>query len=146
MAQTAPQDFKTHRRWYPLYHFVATPILLLNVIAAVWHAVRIPTTWNIWTGVVSIGLLATVWTARGMALNVQNRVIRLEMQLRLREVLPAALAARIGELRTSQLIGLRFAGNGEMAGLVERCLSGELANGEAVKKQIKHWQPDWLRA
>ena len=65
---------------------------------------------------------------------------------RLREVLPAALAARIGELRTSQLIGLRFAGNGEMAGLVERCLSGELANGEAVKKQIKHWQPDWLRA
>lgn len=146
MAQQAPQDFKTHRRWYPMYHFVATPILLLNVIAAVWHAVRIPTMWNLWTAVVSIGLVAVGWTARGMALILQNRIIRLEMQLRLREVLPAALAARIGELRTSHLIGLRFAGNGEMAGLVERCLSGELANGEAVKKQIKDWQPDWLRA
>jgi hypothetical protein len=146
MPQNAPQNLKSHRRWYPLYHFVASPILLLNVVAAIWQAARIPTIWNIWTGVMSIGLLATVWTARGMALIVQNRVIRLEMQLRLREVLPPALAARIGELRLSHLIGLRFAGNGEMAGLVERCLSGELANGEAVKKQIKDWQPDWLRA
>ena len=25
-------------------------------------------------------------------------------------------------------------------------LSGELANGEAVKKQVKDWQADWLRA
>jgi len=96
--------------------------------------------------VYAFGLLLCVWRARVQTITVQDRVIRLEMRLRLKDVLPAALAARISELSASQLIGLRFASDPELPALVERCLSGQLANRAAVKKEIKNWQADWLRA
>ena len=146
MADARPQDFKSHRRWLPAYHFVALPILLVNVILSVWHAIRIPTRWNLWTALVAVAIFLGVLLARAMVTTVQDRVIRLEMRMRLKEVLTGALAARIGELRPKQLVGLRFASNAELPGLVERCLSGELANDEAVKKQVTNWQADWFRA
>jgi hypothetical protein len=141
-----PQNLKNHAKYYPIWHFVAVPILLANVIV---HARRAMTarTWEThWDMVVAIGILCGAWAARGMALSVQNRVIRLEMRLRLRDVLPAALQGRIMELSTSQLIGLRFASDAELPELVTRCLSGELKNGRAVKPEIKNWQADHLRA
>ena len=146
MADARTQDFKSHRRWLPAYHFVALPILLVNVILSVWHAIRIPTRWNLWTALVAVAIFLGVLLARAMVTTVQDRVIRLEMRMRLKEVLTGALAARIGELRPKQLVGLRFASNAELPGLVERCLSGELANDEAVKKQVTNWQADWFRA
>ena len=30
--------------------------------------------------------------------------------------------------------------------LVERCLAGELPSGDAVKRAVRDWQPDTLRA
>jgi hypothetical protein len=147
MGAPASQTFANHRRYDPLWHFVGAVIVLLGFIAAIVHAVRHPERNLNWIGVVyTFGVLLCVARARTQTLRVQDRVIRLEMRLRLKDVLPAALAARIGELSVSQLVGLRFAGDDELAGLVERCLSGQLAGGEAVKKEIKNWQPDWLRA
>jgi hypothetical protein len=81
-----------------------------------------------------------------MANTVQDRIIRLEMRLRLREVLPEAMHPRIGELSRRQLVGLRFASDRELPDLVARCLSGELNGGEAVKREIRDWQADWHRA
>ncbi len=146
MAEQTEQTLSNHRRFHPPWHFVAAPILLLNVIAAVWHAVRHPMPWTDLEIVVSIALLLAVATARTQTLTVQNRVIRLEMRLRLRDALSPALAARISELSVSQLIGLRFASDAELPGLVERCLSGDLKDNEAVKKQIRSWTGDFLRA
>ena len=146
MAPSRPQDLSTHRRWLPMWHFVAFPLTIVNVILASWHAIRIPTRWNMWQVAMAVALVLICFSARVMALIVQDRLIQLEMRLRLKEVLTGALASRIGDLTPKQLVGLRFAGNAELPGLVERCLSGELANDEAVKKQVKDWQADWLRA
>ena len=146
MASNQPQTFATHRRFDPAWHFVGFMILLVGVIAASVHAYRQRTSFDHWMIVYTFGVLLVAFRARSQTLTVQNRVIRLEMRLRLKDVLPAALAARAGELTLSQLIGLRFASDAELAGLVERCLSGDLANGEAVKKQIKNWLPDHVRA
>jgi hypothetical protein len=76
---------------------------------------------------------------------VQNREIRLEMRLRLREVLPTALAPRIRELSVKQLIALRFASDAELPALVERVLGGEFAKPKEIKAAVKDWQPDHLR-
>jgi hypothetical protein len=147
MAEHPPQTLKNHRRFQPAWHFFALPALLLNVVATVWHSLRHPIGyWAGWQIVVSVALLVAVAAARTQTLLVQDRLIRLEMRLRLRQVLTGALAGRITELTHRQLIGLRFAGDAELPALVERCLSGELKNDEAVKKQVKDWQPDWLRA
>ncbi len=146
MADQVVQTFANHRRYHPIWHFVAFPLLMLNVIATIWHDVRHPTTWNSWLIVVAIAVFLAVFAARVQTLNVQNRVIRLEMRLRLREVLPSTMHGRIGDLSTSQLIGLRFASDAELPALVERCLKGDLKTNEAVKKEIRNWQGDYLRA
>ena len=76
----------------------------------------------------------------------QNRLIALEMRLRLAATLPPELRTRIPELRLRHLIGLRFAGDAELPGLVERCLRGELATADAIKREIREWRPDFARA
>lgn len=141
-----PQSFESHTRWNVLYHFVASPIALLNVVVAIYHAWRAGGRFAWWNVVLAVGLLALVWTARGMALAVQDRLIRLEMRLRLRELLPAARHGDIDRLTLRQLVALRFAGDGELPGLVECVLKGELAGSKAIKAAITDWQADWQRA
>jgi hypothetical protein len=140
------QTYETHRRFLPLHHFVAQPLVVVNLALTTKWAIDDPSFRNIWQVVIAILFIAIILGSRQMALIVQNRLIRLEMRLRLREVLPPALASRIGELRVRQLIGLRFAGDAELPGLVERCLKGELKSSTDVKKAITDWQPDLLRA
>jgi hypothetical protein len=147
MASPATQNFKNHRRFDPPWHFVGALIVAGGVIAAIKHAYNhMDNLWDVWFAVYTLGIALCVFRARNQTITVQNRVIRLEQRLRLKALLAPALAARIDELTVSQLIGLRFAGDDEVSGLAERCLNGQLANGEAVKKEIKNWQADWLRA
>lgn len=77
---------------------------------------------------------------------VQDRVIRLEMRLRLREVLPPDLQGRLAELTRGQLVGLRFASDAELPELVRQVLNGSFKTATEIKKAIKHWQGDFLRA
>jgi hypothetical protein len=81
-----------------------------------------------------------------MALSVQDRVIRLEMRLRMRELLPPDLQARIAEINREQCVGLRFASDAELPVLVRKVLAGELKSATDIKKQIGQWQGDYLRA
>jgi hypothetical protein len=140
------QTYATHRRLFPLFHYVALPILIANVAVAVGHAIRRPTMWNAWLVVVALALVAGLVASRASTLHVQNRVIALEMRLRLAATLPPELRVRIPELRLKHLIGLRFAGDAELPGLVERCLRGELATADAIKREIRDWRPDYARA
>ena len=91
-------------------------------------------------GMIVIGLFARVFP-----LGVQDRVIRLEERMRFAEILPDDLKGRIGELKESQLIGLRFASDEEAPDLVRRILDGELTELEEIKKAIKTWRPDYFR-
>jgi hypothetical protein len=145
-ATRPPQNYANHRRVFPLFHYVALPILLLNVAVTLAHAVRAPSLWSAWLVAVAVALAAGLIANRASALLVQNRLIGLEMRLRLAAVLPPELRTRIPELRLRQLIGLRFAGDDELAPLVERCLQGELPTADAVKREVRAWRPDFIRA
>jgi hypothetical protein len=141
-----PQAYANHRRLFPLFHYVAIPVLIANVVISVAHAIQRPSLFNAWLVVLSIGLVAGIVANRASALLVQNRVIGLEMRLRLATVLAPELRTRISELHLRHLIGLRFASDAELPGLVERCLNGELPTVDAVKRAITDWRPDYLRA
>lgn len=145
MTETT-QSYDNHRRVFPLYHLFALPVLLAHVIVTLVGAVREPSAWTAWMVVVALGLAAAAVANRASTLIVQNRVIGLEMRLRLATVLPVELCQRIPELDLKQLVGLRYAGDAELAGLVERCLRGELATADAVKRAVRHWRPDYVRA
>jgi hypothetical protein len=145
MTETT-QSYSNHRRVFPLYHLFALPILLAHVVVTLVGAVREPTAWTVWMVVVALGLAAAAVANRASTLIVQNRVIGLEMRLRLATVLPVELCQRIPELHLRQLVGLRYAGDAELPGLVERCLRGELATADAVKRAVRQWRPDYVRA
>jgi hypothetical protein len=81
---------------------------------------------------------------RNYSLRVQDRVIRLEERLRLMSVLPEPLRSRIGELSVQQLIGLRFACDQELPGLVQRALDEKLSSAD-IKKSVVTWRPDYSR-
>ncbi|GMW00731.1 MAG: hypothetical protein AMXMBFR84_18680 [Candidatus Hydrogenedentota bacterium] len=82
---------------------------------------------------------------RRYSLVVQDRVIRLEMGLRLAEVLPADLAARAKGLSLRQLIALRFASDAELPELVRTVFDQNIQDGKTIKQKVKDWQADHMR-
>ena len=140
------QTYKNHTRFFPPFHFVAAPILLFNLVNELRHAWANPNRSTGFAALVAFGILASAFAARAMALRVQDRVIRLEMQARMRGCLPADLQARMHDLTPSQLVALRFASDKELPDLVRDVLAGKYANQKAIKLAIKDWQGDYLRA
>jgi hypothetical protein len=140
------QTYQNHTRFFPLFHFFVMPVLLANTLNAIRHVWLRPNASTAFALLVAIGLVMLGLSARVMALSVQDRVIRLEMRLRLRECLPADLQGRIPDLTRQQLVSLRFASDAELESLVRDTLAGKLATAKAIKLQVKHWQGDYLRA
>ncbi len=140
------QSYGNHRRIFPVYHFFALPILVVNVVVAVAALVERPSVAAAWWVLVAMAIAAGLVASRASTLIVQNRLLGLEMRLRLTAILPAEVRPRIGDLTLRQIIGLRFASDGEMADLVRRCLAGELSTADEVKRQIRDWRPDFVRA
>jgi hypothetical protein len=68
------------------------------------------------------------------------------MRLRMQELLPADLKARIPEFSVAQLVSLRFAGDGELPELARKVLDEKLEDRKKIKKLIRNWQADLLRA
>jgi uncharacterized protein DUF6526 len=140
------QSFSNHAKYVPLFHFFAVPILVTNFVWAAYQAVTSPGWRTAFAALVAAALVVTIFLARIFALRVQDRVIRLEMRLRLRELLPAELHPRIGEFTAGQLVALRFAGDRELPVLARRVLDERLRDKKAIKQMITDWQADHLRA
>ncbi len=140
-----PQSYANHRRIQPVLHLVVTPILMVYLVSTIVFAAKAPSYPTILNAVTALALLLGVIGARSMSLVAQDRIIRLEMRLRLAEVLPTELKSRIRELTVGQLVGLRFASDAELPELVRRVFAGELTTNEQIKKAINNWQADWLR-
>jgi len=145
MPNQPVQTFKNHGRLYPPYHFVLVPLVLFYLIWTVVHLVRQPSMATAMPVVVAVSLFLLAFVARTFALTVQDRVIRLEMRLRLRDLAPE-LAGRFNEFSVGQLIALRFASDAELAALARKVLDDKLDDRKAIKSMIKNWQADNLRA
>ena len=140
---TEEQSHATHRKYYPLYHFVVLPVLLINVIVRVIFVFRHPATRIAWWEVVmavTLGLFA--WTARAMALRVQDRVITVEETARLSQHVGDDIRHRVHELTPGELIALRFCDNAEVDELTRAVLAGDLKGRENIKRRIRKWRPD----
>jgi hypothetical protein len=142
----AVQSYQKHARWLPGFHFFVMPVLLVNLLNELRHVWMEPTRHYVWQVVVAAALVGVGFLSRIQALTVQDRVIRLEMRLRLRGVLPPDLHPSIDALTRRQLVALRFASDAEMADLVRDVVSGKLSTSKDIKMRIKNWQPDLLRA
>ena len=146
MADKTPQTFENHARIVPAYHYVAFPLFAINFFFALYQAV-VHFTWANLMGLgLAIALVLLFFVARVMAMTVQDRVIRLEERMRMRELLPADLKPRINELTVKQLVALRFASDGELPELTRQVLDGKLTEQKAIKQAVRNWRADYQRA
>jgi hypothetical protein len=140
------QNFQNHVKFVPVFHFFVLPVLLFNVGWAIYRVIHAPSANLIVALIVAIALLLAALYGRMFALVVQDRLIRLEMQLRLQGLLPVNLRPRIPEFTVNQLVALRFASDAELPELAGKVLAENLQNRKAIKRMIQNWQTDELRA
>ena len=144
MAEKVPQSLANHARFDPPFHFFALPVVFLTVIVAIVHFVQRRNFFSAWLVVFVIAMVIVTLRARMNALRVQDRLIRLEERDRIAGLVSETLRPRIAELTEGQLIGLRFASDAEIPGLVQQALDKKLSRSD-IKKAIKNWRPDYFR-
>jgi uncharacterized protein DUF6526 len=144
MTDTSRTQSYANHGHHPIWTYIAGVfagtgfVMLVEAWLLGWH------TYLLGSVLLAVGVLALVSISRAYTVRLQNRIIRLEMRLRLREVLPASQHPQIQELTTAQLVGLRFASDAELPALVDRAIRERLSRDE-IKKAIKDWVPDWER-
>ena len=141
------QNFENHGKFVPSYHFFAVPVFLINFLWSLYRLKKLGiSSQGIFGVILAAALVILVFQTRLFALAVQDRVIRLEEQLRYARVLPAELQARSGELTIGQIVSLRFASDAELPALARKVLDEKVTERKAIKQLIKQWRPDYLRA
>ena len=138
----SPQSYENHAKLVPMFHFVAFGLLM---VAFLWFTYRMVTDFSVGRMmfvVLIVGVILVAFFARLFALGVQDRVIRLEEQLRMARLLSPELQGRIGEISTEHFIGLRFASDEELEELTTRVLNGEFPSRKEVKQAVRNWRAD----
>jgi hypothetical protein len=146
MADIQPQSFENHARIVPAFHMATLGILVVNLLWSLYRMIRMPGVESLVALLLAVAFILLAVYARVFALTVQDRVIRLEMQLRLRGLLPPDLQGRISEFTPRQLVALRFASDEELPDLCRTVLRDNIKEGKTIKKMIKNWKADYLRA
>ena len=146
MAQATPQNFANHARLVPTYHFVTFPILAINLLWSLYRVIFHFSTDVAFQFLLAVAFVLLFFNARIFALTVQDRLIRLEMTLLMEKLLPASLRPRIQDFTPAQLVSLRFASDAELPELAAKVLADNITERKAIKRMIKNWKPDYLRA
>lgn len=144
-AMAQPQNYANHTRRPPLLFLAGCYLSTATTVGIGYQLVVDFSAGTLALFVVAACTAIGLLFARRFSTGVQDRVIRLEEHLRLERILPDELKGEIGQLTTDQLIGLRFASDVELPGLVRRVLAGELTNRRSIKQAIEDWRADHER-
>src|ERR1700744_1845084 len=139
------QNYRNHKRIVLLYHgftLLAILALLVGSFINLLHAER----GNLYSAallvLVSFVLLSLFAFVRQFPLRVQARAIRAEENLRHFVLTGKPLD---GQLTIGQIIALRFASDEEFVRLAKRAVA-EALNNDEIKREIRNWRADDLRA
>jgi hypothetical protein len=143
----ADQSFKNHTKFVPAFHFFVLPVLVINFGTQLYLWIKLGfMPLQFFPVLLAAALFLGILYGRIFALSIQDRVIRLEEQLRYERVLPEELRWRADELTVAQFVSLRFASDDELPLLMRKVLDEKLSERKTIKKLIKNWKPDNLRA
>ena len=144
MSEKKPQNYKNHAKFIPVFHYIALPLLLINFLAALFRLTQDINFYALNDLGLAVALIIVAVFTRLFALKAQDRVIRLEEQLRIQALLPDALKTNAGRLTMGQIVALRFASDEELAGLTQDALDHN-TSPNALKQAVKNWRPDYNR-
>ena len=144
MSEKKPQNYENHAKFIPVFHYIALPLLLVNFFGALLRVTQ-EISFYTFNGVgLAISLIVVAVFTRLFALKAQDRVIRLEEQIRMQTFLPDALKAQVGRLTMGQIVALRFASDEELVDLTQDALD-QNTSPNALKQAVKNWRPDYDR-
>jgi hypothetical protein len=143
----ATQNYANHRKFVPMFHGVLFGILVLTLIGS---AVNLYESWGDHSRLYSASLIVALTFcmlllgafARSFPLKAQDRAIRAEENLRHFAMTGKLLDPR---LTIRQIVGLRFASDGEFVALAARAAKENLSSDD-IKKAVKDWRADTYRA
>ena len=140
------QTYANHRRFVPGYHYVLFVLVLLGVGGAASNLYRALGRGSgrgeaLVVLILSVCVAMAIYYLRIFALKAQDRAIRAEENLRHYRLHGEPLDAR---LSIRQIIGLRFAGDGELGPLAKRAVEENLSEN-AIKKAVQNWRSDTYR-
>ena len=144
MNPRTAQNYENHRSFDYAIILVWPCLLiaaLLALAAAVFHR-HAPLLFGLSLLLLILANFVMVYKIRQYPLKIQDRIIRLEMRLRLQKLLPVDRHWEINGLSMSQLIALRFAGDEELQPLMRRVLDEHIQDRNTIKKMIKEWEAD----
>jgi hypothetical protein len=140
-----PQTFANHAKVVPAYHYFTVGLITIYFVYRLYLLVTAVSLANGMGLVAATALLMVFFWARIFALRVQDRVIRMEMHLRIASLAPD-LTPRVGQFTMNQLCSLRFASDAELPELARKVLGERLDDRTAIKKMIRDWHADHARA
>jgi len=139
----ADQNYANHGKFVTPFHRILIPLAALSLIGSlvnlylsfgdhsrVYNASLITA--------LAAALLLVAFLARVFPLKAQDRVIRAEENLRHYVLTGKLLDPR---LTVKQIVGLRFASDGEFLELAKKAADEGLSQ-DAIKRSIKNWRPD----
>jgi len=139
-----PQNYENHAKKVPIF-FVSFLFITAYLLGSLYQVVTGPSLESIISLLFAVGVMGILFMARAFPLGVQDRVIRLEERLRLESILGPEQRDTIAKMDTELLIGLRFASDSEVAGLLNTILEENIKDRKEVKKRVKAWRADHQR-
>jgi hypothetical protein len=140
------QSYAKHAKFVPLYHIVTFAIIFVTLIGSIANLVRTLQHGSgridaaLITGLSLAAVLLFVF-ARTFPLKAQDRVIRAEENMRHFVMTGKPLDSR---LTLKQIIGLRFASDGEFVALAKRAADENMSMDD-IKRAVKSWRVDSCR-
>jgi len=143
-----PQNYSNHKRYYIPHHFIFYPVVLMCAglsICFMFQREGEQLIWLAFTGLFLLLAALSFMMRQHYALNNQNRIVRLEVYYRYFASTNKRLDTLEQPLSFGQLAALRFASDKEFVELVERAIQENLSPDQ-IKRSIKNWKPDYMRA
>ena len=132
-----PQNYANHRH-RPLGYQITWALAALALGHLIWLAYVDPTVQALSLVLLALAVLGGLTLMRFFALRLQNRIIRVEVQLRLSRL---GREKELTKLTMPQLVALRFASDAELPALLDRTLAEQLTSDQ-IKRAVTDWQGD----
>jgi hypothetical protein len=140
------QSYAKHAKFVPLYHIVLFGIIVLTLIGSIVNLFQsVGDHSRLYNAALivamSFAMLLLMFFCRIFPLKAQDRAIRAEENLR-----HFVLAGKLLDKRLSvkQIVGLRFASDGEFVALAQRA-ADENMSPDAIKQAVRNWKADTYR-
>lgn len=149
MSDSTEQNFENHSRFPTAYVIIALMVLVSAIGIATGFVARGtdwgPAVFGVSVIALAVAVLLLHTVSRFPLLMLQDRIIRLESEVRCERLLPEDLKERARGLTLAQRVASRFASDEEFPDLIRRVLDEDIQNSKTIKQSVKNWQADHKR-